>query len=104
MAVIIGSSYLPPPVSADTTPALASPHPRLTPLLSWVFLFLKYLFGCARSWLRHVGSSSLTRDGTQTPALVAQSLSHWTTREVLPVSLLLSTMHLALPERVFSVC
>ena len=43
MAVIIGSSYLPPPVSADTTPALASPHPRLTPLLSWVPLFLKYL-------------------------------------------------------------
>ena len=49
MAVIIGSAYLPPPVSADTTPALASPHPRLTPLLSWVFPFLKYLFGLGLS-------------------------------------------------------
>ena len=34
------------------------------------------------SKLRHVGSSSLTRDGTRLPALGAQSLSHWTTREV----------------------
>ena len=32
--------------------------------------------------LWHVGSSSLTRDQTQPPALEAQSLSHWTTREV----------------------
>ena len=34
------------------------------------------------SKLRHVGSSSLTRDGTRLPALGAQSLSHWTTREI----------------------
>ena len=33
-------------------------------------------------WLQHVGSSSLTRDEPRPPALEAQSLSHWTTREV----------------------
>ena len=32
--------------------------------------------------LQHVRSSSLTRDWTQAPALGAQSLSHWTTKEV----------------------
>ena len=31
------------------------------------------------SWLRHAGYSSLTRDGTWTPALGARSLTHWTT-------------------------
>ena len=36
---------------------------------------------CWSSW-RHMGSSSLTRDWTQAPELGAQSLSHWTTREV----------------------
>ena len=36
--------------------------------------------------LRHVGSSSLIRDQTQAPCI--GSLSHWTTREVLRVSLL----------------
>ena len=35
------------------------------------------------SWLRHVGSSSLTPDWTQAPALEVWSLSHWTTWEVL---------------------
>ena len=47
------------------------------------------LFGCTRSrlWhtgslLQHVESSFLTRDRTQTPYMGAQSLSHWTTREV----------------------
>ena len=35
-----------------------------------------------------MGSSSLTRDGIQVPALGARSLSHWTTRGV-PSSLLL---------------
>ena len=35
----------------------------------------------------HVGSSSLTRDRTQTPALGAQSLNHGTTREVPEVPL-----------------
>ena len=28
-----------------------------------------YLFGCAGSWLQHVGSTSLTRDGTQAPCI-----------------------------------
>ena len=32
--------------------------------------------------LQHVRSGSLTRDWTQAPALGAQSLRHWTTREV----------------------
>ena len=36
--------------------------------------------------LQHVGSSSLTRDGTQPAALGVQSLSHRTTGEVPPVS------------------
>ena len=38
-------------------------------------------FSCSK-WdlqLWHVGTSSLTRDQTQAPALVAWSLSHWTT-------------------------
>ena len=64
-----------------------------------IFLFEKYLF----TWLRRVlvaacgllscgmqtltcgmrvGSSSLTRDEPRLPALGAQSLNHWTTREV----------------------
>ena len=34
--------------------------------------------------LQHVGSSSLTRDQTQAPALGVQSLSRWTTREAPP--------------------
>ena len=51
-----------------------------------------YLFDCVGlrcstldpwSSLWHVGSSSLTRDQTMAPALGAESLSHWTTREVL---------------------
>ena len=33
------------------------------------------------------GSSSLTRVGTQAPALEAQSLSHWTTREIASICL-----------------
>ena len=33
------------------------------------------------SYAQHVGSSSLTKDGTQTPTLGAQSLSCWITRE-----------------------
>ena len=36
-----------------------------------------------RSYLQNVRSSSLTRGQTQTPALGAQSLSHWTTRKSL---------------------
>ena len=42
-----------------------------------------YLLGCAGSSLQHVGSSSLTRDGTLGPPVSGVwSLSHWTTREV----------------------
>ena len=57
-------------------------------MISPTFFVLKYLFGCSKSWLQHanswllhVGSSSLTRGQAQAPALGAQSLSHWTTRE-----------------------
>ena len=56
------------------------------------FLFLKYLFILAVPGLSHgtrdlscgmhAGSSSLTRDQTQAPALGVWSLTHWTTREV----------------------
>ena len=42
-----------------------------------------YLFGCTRSYLQHVGSSSPTRDQTQALCIGALSLIHWTTREVL---------------------
>ena len=38
----------------------------------------------------HVGSSSLTRDRTQAPALGALSLNHWTIREALISGLLFS--------------
>ena len=31
-------------------------------------------------YLRHAGSSSLTKDGSQAPCIGAQSLSHWTIR------------------------
>ena len=41
-----------------------------------------YLFGCAGSQLWHVGSSSLTWDGTRAPALRAQSLNLWTARDI----------------------
>ena len=39
---------------------------------------------CAESWLWHVGSGSLIRDGTQAPALGAQSLSPWPQRSPEP--------------------
>ena len=42
-----------------------------------------YLFGCTRSYLQHMRSSSLTRDQTQALCIKALSLNHWTTREVL---------------------
>ena len=45
-----------------------------------LFFFL-YLFDCAGSQLHHAGSSSLTRDRIQAPALGC-SLTHWTIREV----------------------
>ena len=51
-----------------------------------IILFLTniylYLFGCAGSQLKHVGSSSMTRDQTGSPAIGAWSLSHWTIWEV----------------------
>ena len=67
--------------------------PTTFPFLSWdiwVFLLglqnvllipLFFFFFCHTT--QHVGSlSSLTRDQTLTPALEAQSLNHWTAREV----------------------
>ena len=35
----------------------------------------------ANSWLQHVGSSSLTRDGTQAPLHWEYRVLSWTTRE-----------------------
>ena len=63
------------------------------------FILLAYLLDCARSWLQHGGPSTfiepcrmfsfstwdpVPRPGIEPrpPALGAQSLSHWTTREV----------------------
>ena len=40
------------------------------------------LFGCASLSCSMWDLSSLTKDQTQAPALGAQSLSHWTTREL----------------------
>ena len=51
-----------------------------------------------------MGSSSLTRDGTQTPCVgspESQPLDH---QEAPPMSFPLSTMHLALTQQVSSVC
>ena len=72
-------------------------------LFSYQFLiFFKYLFGCTRSWLRHMGSwisvvayklffsiwdlVAWSRIEPRTPALEAWSLTHWTTREVPQIS------------------
>ena len=33
------------------------------------FYFVNFLFGCARSYLWHVGSSSLTRDSSRAPCI-----------------------------------
>ena len=60
----------------------------------YLFIWLCQVFSCgaqdlwssfwhANSQLCQVGSSSLTRDRTRPPAVEAQSLSHWITREVL---------------------
>ena len=54
----------------------------LVSILLFVLSFNMYLFGCPRSLLQRGGSSSLTWDQTWTPALGAQSLSHWAAREV----------------------
>ena len=43
---------------------------------SFFFFLVFILFGCTRSGLPHVGSSSLTRDRVQAPTLGAQSLGH----------------------------
>ena len=51
----------------------------------YIFIYLAALDLSWGTWdfqLQHVKSSSLTRDQTWFPALGAQSLSHWTTREV----------------------
>ena len=67
----------------------------------YLFRVFDHSFGCAVSQVQHVrpllhpaisqlwrvGSSSLTRDPTQAPALEVQSLSHWTSREVPGLSL-----------------
>ena len=37
--------------------------------LTSLFIFTVFVFGCTGSYLRHVGSSSLTRVGTGPPAL-----------------------------------
>ena len=61
----------------------------------FILMFI-YLFGCARSQLHHTSSLFVacrllvvacgihpTRDGTSAPALGAEGLSYWTTRQVL---------------------
>ena len=50
--------------------------------LGKTFKKIIYLFGCTRSYLQHVGASTLTRIKPRPPALEVLSLSHWTTREV----------------------
>ena len=48
-----------------------------------VDFFFFFFFGCTRGFL-----SSLTRDHIHAPAVEAQSLNHWPTREVLMVCVL----------------
>ena len=52
---------------------LSSPLPLDHSFKKYIYIF--YLFGCTRSQLRHMGSSSLTRDRTRDPAVGAQSLT-----------------------------
>ena len=79
---------------------LVEPSPCISPLTSLLShtLFKVFIYlaapGCSCStrdlqWhlnsaSQHMGSSSLTRDQTEPPALEAWSPSHWTTREVAP--------------------
>ena len=51
----------------------------------FVYVGISYL--AAPGQLRHMGSRTLPGDGTLAPALGAWSLSDWTTREVLLISL-----------------
>ena len=78
-----------PPTSVSDVAALLSGSFLLEGILAILQRFMAqrspqvvsiYLFGCATSY---AGSSSPTRDQTWASALGAQSLSHWTTREII---------------------
>ena len=61
--------------------------------LCWVLFVGCGIFSCSMQTL-NCGMwdlSSLTRDRTRAPALGAQNLSHWTTREVSPLPYYLVT-------------
>lgn len=75
---------------------LAMPDPQLQYAGSSVFA------GACKVFLRHVSSSSLSRDQTRAPALGAQSLSHWTTEEVPRVSVELHRVPWRCLQGVFS--
>ena len=63
-------------------------------IYNWVFFgntLLLFIYFYLFIWPQHAGSSSLTRDQTLALALGAQSLSHWTTREVCNLLLLIIT-------------
>ena len=51
-------------------------------VISMTLLFNIYFYCTGSLLMLHVGSSSLTRDQTQAPALGTWSHSYWTTREV----------------------
>ena len=71
---------------------------------------------CGNFWLQHAGSSSLTRDWTQPPALGVPSLSHWISREVpswllkwqlpgrFPETLACPRIHVVHPAMHFDLC
>ena len=46
------------------------------------FFFLIFMYSLHRTWLQHVGSPSIPRDGTCPASLAVQSLSHGTPRAV----------------------
>ena len=55
-------------------------HCMVTEVLKKFFLI--FMYSLHRTWLQHVGSTSITRDGTCPAPLAVQSLSHGTTRAV----------------------
>ena len=63
------------------------PHLLMLSLKCLSFFKKKYFFGFVGSSLQHVGSSSLTRNEPRPLASGIWSLSHWTTRGVLEMSL-----------------
>ena len=68
----------------DVSPYLSrhNYHQPVKPITTANLWLKSYVFILAAPGLRHVGSSSPTREGTWAPCIGRQSFSHWTTREI----------------------